>query len=123
MGDLESRNLPNLIETLKNLGEKIITISCGFNHVICKTSLGKIYLWGNGEQGQLGFEENKNELIPRILLIDKKPCKAIQAKAGIKSSVILLEDRRILWWGTNSSININFPSKMNYTSLLDVIIK
>ncbi|TPX61935.1 hypothetical protein PhCBS80983_g00854 [Powellomyces hirtus] len=36
--------------------EKIISIACGNNHVVCTSSDGKIYTWGDGEQGQLGHK-------------------------------------------------------------------
>lgn len=29
-------------------------VSCGFQHVVCRTSKGKAYAWGKGERGQLG---------------------------------------------------------------------
>lgn len=39
------RSEPTLIQSLKNRGEKIAFVSCGCKHVICKSSLGKVYTW------------------------------------------------------------------------------
>ena len=64
-GDLIARSTPTLILSLKTFGEKITTVSCGQSHVIAKSSLGKIFTWGKGKDGQLGHSSTSNELIPR----------------------------------------------------------
>jgi alpha-tubulin suppressor-like RCC1 family protein len=49
---------PELVKSLKNF--KISQISCGFKHVICRTTLGKVFTWGWNEFGQLstgGFND------------------------------------------------------------------
>jgi hypothetical protein len=45
LGDNLPRNIPILVEKLKNEKEKVNKVSCGFRHTICKTTLGKIYVW------------------------------------------------------------------------------
>lgn len=54
-GDLEARGIPELILSLKEAGEKIDWVECGFMHCIALTSLGKIFSWGRGTKGQLGL--------------------------------------------------------------------
>jgi len=95
--------------------------------VICKTNLGKLFLWGGGSDGQLGFDSFKNELSPKLLHIEKhlyaskNPIKTLQIKAGFRSSIILLENRKIYWWGTNSILKqICNPKKLDYTLYLKV---
>lgn len=41
-GDLKNRNSPTLIESLRNSGDKITSVECGFKHSIAKSSLGKV---------------------------------------------------------------------------------
>lgn len=41
-GDLKIRNSPTLIESLRNSGDKITSVECGFKHSIAKSSLGKV---------------------------------------------------------------------------------
>lgn len=42
LGDSLPRKIPTLINSLKDAGEKILQVDCGFKHVICKTSLGML---------------------------------------------------------------------------------
>ena len=95
-----------MIQSLKEAGEKVDTIDWGFGHVIAKTSLGKIYTWGWGLSGQLGHGISWSELSPRYLNLDKKnrKNKAVQIAAGYEHSVVLLENRDILWFGRNGTL-------------------
>lgn len=115
LGDSVSRNTPTLIEALKNAGEKMATIECGFGHVIAKSSLGKVYTWGWGERGQLGHGRFVNEMAPRIVNFNQViKTKVMQVQAGYKCSIVLLENKRILWWGSNGSISqVNVPKELN----------
>ena len=72
LGDFKVRNTPTLIEKLRMTGEKIRSISCGFKHSICKNGLGKIFVWGSGDFGQLGLGNRKNQLIPTQIVLDKE---------------------------------------------------
>jgi len=40
-----------LIESLKELGEKVTEVSCGNKHAIAKSANGKVYTWGMGFYG------------------------------------------------------------------------
>jgi len=122
-GDTIGRISPTLIDSLKNAGEKIATIECGFRHVIAKSSLGKVFTWGWGEKGQLGHGKFLNELSPRIVAFHSViKTKVLQIQAGFKCSLVLLENKKILWWGTNGSINqVNVPKEINLAS--KVILK
>jgi alpha-tubulin suppressor-like RCC1 family protein len=53
--------LNGVILTLKNsaltrmpITEKVTHLSCGMSHTLCKTSLKKVYSWGENNMGQLG---------------------------------------------------------------------
>lgn len=77
--------------------------------------------------GQLGQGTFEDELQPKMiraeLYSDQKHSanRVIQIKAGFRSSVILLENRKIWWWGSNSMIDrVNLPRVLEYTSFLDV---
>ena len=106
-GDRKSRETPALIETLKNEGELIVSVSCGFKHVICKSSLGKIYTWGWGGKGQLGHGIFEDEYRPRMVLfsISSFKAKVLQVHSGYSHSMLILDNRKLLWWGTNATID------------------
>lgn len=103
-GDTFAREVPTLIQSIKDDGEKIVQAFCGYKHVICKTSLGKIYVWGWGGQGQLGLGNLKDQHSPYQVNLSSfnayHKSKALQVQAGYRHSIILLEDKRIYWTGT-----------------------
>ena len=127
-GDTSPRTLPTMINKLKASGEKINSISCGFKHVICKTNLGKVYTWGSGAFGQLGFGNFNNQFLPKILNIDqvnsiKNTNKVLQVKSGFRTSYVLLNNHKIYWWGTNSKLQkCANPTHFNYRPLLNVFL-
>ena len=51
LGHTYPRDVPDLILSLKEVGERIDTLECGYKHVIAKSSLGKVYTWGWGSKG------------------------------------------------------------------------
>lgn len=104
-GDLLPRSAPTMIGSLKKQGEKVSSVSCGFRHVIAKSTLGKVYTWGSGGKGQLGHYIFTSELAPRNVAIRGNRLKAIQVSAGWKHSIILLENRKLYWSGTNGGID------------------
>jgi alpha-tubulin suppressor-like RCC1 family protein len=67
-------------------------VTCGFRHVIARTSLGKVYTWGWGASGQLGQGTNCSELSPRILILEKnkQKLKVAQVAAGYEHSILLI---------------------------------
>ncbi len=123
-GDTNPRTIPTLIDKLKSLGEKIHRVSCGFKHVICKTGLGKVYTWGAGDCGQLGTGSFTNESVPKALNTDRLTSlksKVIQIKAGFRCSLILLENAKVFWWGTNSCLQKHaHPVKLDFSQMIQV---
>lgn len=105
-GDRIPRRSPTVIAALQNVGEKVLQISCGFRHTICKTSLGKVFTWGSGKAGQLGNESFNDELEPVCVMVGPKHARirAVQVQAGFRHSLVMLETRKIAWTGTNGSI-------------------
>lgn len=73
-GDRCSTSVPREVEALK--GQKAVRISCGFWHTAaiievrsespsCSNSLtGKLFTWGNGDEGQLGHGDKLSRLAP-----------------------------------------------------------
>lgn len=71
-GDQIARGIPELVTCLKDAGEKIDTVVCGFRHVIAKSTLGKVFTWGWGSKGQLGHGDYTSQLSPSPLHLEKK---------------------------------------------------
>jgi myosin-5 len=49
------------------IAEKVVQLSCGMAHCIAKTSLRKVYVWGDNSRGQLGVGHFKRVLKPKLL--------------------------------------------------------
>lgn len=104
-GDLVPRATPTLILSLKKQGEKISHVSCGHSHVLAKSTLGKLFSWGRGFEGQLGHNRNTDENSPKQVNLKNERLKPIQLAAGENYSIIMLENRKVLWTGKNSMIS------------------
>ena len=108
LGHIYPRDVPELILSLKEAGERVDALECGFKHVVAKTSLGKVYTWGWGIHGQLGHGSQDSHLSPCLLALAKNQHKekVIQIAAGYSHSVVMLDaTRELLWFGTNSALN------------------
>lgn len=116
-GDSLGRSSPTMILALKKIGEKIANVSCGQKHVVAKSTLGKIYTWGGGSEGQLGHGSFSNELIPRLVSI-KGNLKPAQIVAGFQHSIVMLENRKILVTGRNSNGCVSSFAEVSIASKL-----
>lgn len=107
LGHFDPRDAPVLITSLRDYGELVTQVACGYKHVICKTSLGKVYTWGGGAYGQLGQGDLENDNVPRQVPLNHTylKAKAVQVHAGARHSMILMDNKKIFWAGTNASIN------------------
>ena len=107
-GDTFVRESPTLIQSIKDDGEKVTQVFCGFKHVICKTSLGRIYVWGWGGCGQLGLGTYEDQLQPcQVSLAPSngyQKSRVLQVHAGYRHCSILLENRKVYWSGSNGSM-------------------
>lgn len=112
---------PVLIQTLKDRNEKVIEIHCGFAHTICRTALNKVYTWGLNNQGQLGhssLSSNLNQVAtPKLLAVpDYKGFryKPRSISAGLYSSYILMDDRRLFRMGKHGTETVKNPTKFKF---------
>ena len=87
------------------INEKVVQLSCGMSHSIVKTSLRKVYTWGDNSEGQLGHGHYKRVGKPRLLEYFPKHAIMIQqSAASAYGSLVLDNNNRIYWWGSNGSI-------------------
>mgnify|MGYP000846203966 FL=1 len=107
LGDTQPRRYPTLISKLKNDGELAAQVSCGFKHVICKTTFGKIFVWGWGSFGQLGLKGYESRSLPVLCesRLGAYKEKILQVQAGYRCSIALTENRRLYWTGTNGTLD------------------
>lgn len=85
--------------------EKVVQLSCGMSHCLARTSLRKVYGWGDNSNGQLGVGHFKRVKNPKLLDWFSKQAITIQQTAATAyGSVALDSNSRIFWWGTNGTI-------------------
>lgn len=98
--------LPRASPTPIVLPEPLQSAACGYRHVIARGASGKLFVWGWGKLGQLGHGSLVSEMKPvRLTFTGWDTCgKPAQIQAGYGSSVVLFENRRVFWWGSNGSL-------------------
>ena len=89
---------PTLISVFQ--GEKITSISCGFDHALALSQTGKVYAWGCNLLGELGLNENKYERKPKLIEMTKK-VSVKQISCGNSFSLLLTNEGNIYSFGYN----------------------
>lgn len=94
---------PQLIPKLYQHGVKVIYVTCGFKHVLAKTSFNKVVGWGNNQFGQLGIEKppfvNTPIEISFAQLFINHSTKIFQIATGLNSSFFMTSLREIVYCG------------------------
>jgi alpha-tubulin suppressor-like RCC1 family protein len=91
-------NTPALINGL--LDYRVEYISTGFWHNIVGTSCGKIFSWGNNDEGKLGLNNTQSSLVP-IEISSLRGTFIKQATGGAWHSMLLTTKGRVFTWGSN----------------------
>ncbi|XP_062430207.1 E3 ISG15--protein ligase HERC5-like [Rhea pennata] len=105
-----SEQTPRMVAEL--WGARVSQVACGRRHTLVYVpSLGKVYSFGSGEEGQLGNEGKSNQLVPLPINLpvdngkqnqgNSTSQKEIKIIAGGNQSIILLLKKR------NSYLNLN----------------
>jgi alpha-tubulin suppressor-like RCC1 family protein len=125
LGDVKPRHYPEPILNLKDLGIKTAQISCGINHVLIRSTAGKVYSWGSNCFGQLGNQNFKNSSIPIAVEITNENSNIkhdiIFISAGLRASAFLLSSRQIFWCGSNGDIHQQHsPVEFHYKNKVNI---
>lgn len=74
--------------------DKYITfLSCGLTHVMALDNKGKIYGWGEGDQGCLGYGDGKKRIgITQIPFFNKQ--RVIDVSCGEKFTVVIVAGKK-----------------------------
>ena len=80
--------------------EGIDYVSCGQAHALALTKKHRVFSWGCGSYGALGFGDKRDQLTPRQLKIDEaKNLPVVQVSCGRMHSICVTDSNRIYSWG------------------------
>jgi alpha-tubulin suppressor-like RCC1 family protein len=85
--------------------ERIRAVVAGAAHTCALGDNGRVYCWGNGASGQLGYAKSRNlgdDELPSAVGSIELGGKAIQIAAGRQHNCALLQDRTVRCWGLGS---------------------
>jgi hypothetical protein len=89
-----------------SISDKVVQLSCGMDHCIAKTSLRKVFTWGDNSRGQLGHGNYIRIQKPKLMdFLLKSAISIQQVAASAYGSLGLDSNSRIWWWGSNSTIS------------------
>ena len=122
MGHRYPNDIPEMVSCLREIGERIDSIECGFRHAIARSTLGKVYSWGWNGHGQLGHGHFDSELSPRLLELSKgtlKREKILQIGAGYSHTVVMTDNRELIQFGSSGTLHKQAnPVPMNLSETL-----
>lgn len=121
LGDYASRAAPTPLAVFGSQNEKVLEVSCGFSHVLCRTSFGRGYSWGGSHCFQLftchKASRNSPFLIPVNSFSPKKDLNIKSITAGFASSYLLLEDNNMYVAGKVGFGILARPSRYPYEAI------
>ncbi|MBR0027139.1 MAG: hypothetical protein IJP58_00640, partial [Clostridia bacterium] len=98
--------------------DKVIKVAQGLTHSVALTEDGKVYTWGNGENGQLGSSAAR-KLLPSVVAVSNSGehlTGIVDITAGDKFTAAL-DDRGYVWiWGDNTYGQLGIESTESYVA-------
>ena len=92
--------LINKITWFENQNKKIISISSGNYHGAAIDKSGNVYVWGRGDEGQIGNGKKSDKFIPTLVdAFNNIPIRNISC--GCHHTIAINEESKIYCWGNN----------------------
>jgi len=112
---------PSLVEIRGVLRQ----ISCGGAHTAALTDDGQLYIWGRGNEGQLGLGDYRPRTVPALLKTLGDPSKGttvLQVACGLSHTIALVDNGDVYTWGANDEMQLGlgatFGRKVNRPELV-----
>ncbi|KAJ2705199.1 alpha tubulin suppressor [Coemansia sp. IMI 203386] len=91
-------------------GDRVVQISCGWNHSVLLNDRGELFAAGSNGFGQLGTGSATDKdgcwrpvLAPKSAAGKTQACKFVAVSCGLRHSLAVAEDGRVYGWGANRS--------------------
>lgn len=97
--------------------ERVVEMACGSSHVVLRTFSKKIYTFGSGKEGQLGHNNYFAVESPKLLEFQElKNYPALQITASFNSTILLLSNKKIFWFGSNGTLDrVKAPVQLDFS--------
>ncbi|KAL3511138.1 hypothetical protein ACH5RR_030539 [Cinchona calisaya] len=119
--DYHSSNIPREVESLK--GVRTVKVACGVWHTAAVVEIsapsksgpsegslsGKLFTWGNGDEGQLGHSDKKRTLVPVSVVALDDMCVS-QVACGQNLTVALTTGGKVYTMGSSVHGQLGSPS-------------
>jgi alpha-tubulin suppressor-like RCC1 family protein len=92
--------------------EKVIQISCGYNHSMALTESGRVFSWGNNESGQLGHILDIEIVNKPLIFSMSKEIPIMKISCGFSHNLLLACDGDIYGFGYNGCEQQITPKKL-----------
>lgn len=113
LGHKQNINYASSTSTNISIGEQVIQITTGWNHVCALTSTGKVKCWGSNNTNELGLgylytAVGDNELPSSVPFVNLG-AKAKYISAGSGNTCAILENGNFRCWGKNQRGETGYP--------------
>ena len=91
---------------------QILSVSCGWQHTLALSSLGRSFSWGYGEDGQLGHGDTNDYLQPKEVEFFRDKG-VVMIGAGHSHSGAITENGELYMWGCNPDCRLMVEDNEN----------
>jgi len=90
-GGQQNHWAPRQVEAERFGGEKVVFVATGGDHTVAVTAGGRLYTWGDGDNGRLGHGDTFNRLVP-TLVGEGAFGRVVMAACGDDHTLVVTED-------------------------------
>jgi alpha-tubulin suppressor-like RCC1 family protein len=110
IGSEEVQLIPKKVNGFND--EKVVMISCGYNHSLALTESGRVFFWGSNKKGQIINFENISKVEKPSVVILSNEIRIKKISCGYEHSLLLSCGGDIYWFGWNGIEEQNTPKKL-----------
>ena len=93
-------------------GERVVMVAAGFVHTVALSEAGHFFTWGCGECGQLGHDDEEDQLAPRQVEAGRFGVETgVFDAAGSAHTVAVTAVGRLYTWGDGEHGQLSWPEE------------
>ena len=115
--DRDNQLAPRQVDAGRFGGEKVVFIAAGTDLTVAVTAGGRLYTWGDCEEGQLGHGDTGRRLVPTLVRGPAGPAfggsSVVMAACGDKHTLVVTQDGGLWACGNNRNGQLGLDDKRN----------